>query len=244
MTEQQNVGTIKLEDVEKTYTHDVVALKNISLNVAPGEFVYLVGQSGAGKSTLVKLLYRELTPTAGSIMVNGFDLRHLRERDVPKLRRTLGIVFQDFKLLPKLTIKENVAYALQVLGKPNNEVDSKVTQVLAEVGLEAQVDHFPDELSGGQQQRVSIARAIVNSPQLVIADEPTGNLDPKTSAEIMTIFERINAGGTTVIMATHNQQIVDELPHRVIEMAAGTIVRDEEGGQYTHELDNDSSSSK
>lgn len=237
MTENNN-GTIKLKDVEKVYPNGVAALKNISLTVQPGEFVYLVGQSGAGKSTLVKLLYRELTPSNGEISVNGFDLRHLREREVPKLRRTLGVVFQDFKLLPKMTVAENIGYALQVLGKSTEEIRSAVAQVLSEVGLEAQADHFPDELSGGQQQRIAIARAIVNSPQIVIADEPTGNLDPKTSEEIMTIFERINAHGTTVIMATHNQQIVDELPHRVVEVAGGQIVRDEEGGQYTHELDN------
>lgn len=234
----ENNGTIKLKEVTKNYPNGVAALKDISLTVQTGEFVYLVGQSGAGKSTLVKLLYRELVPTSGEITVNGFDLQHLREREVPKLRRTLGVVFQDFKLLPKMTVAENVGYALHVLGKNNNEIRSAVTQVLAEVGLEAQADHFPDELSGGQQQRIAIARAIVNSPQIVIADEPTGNLDPKTSAEIMTIFQRINDRGTTVIMATHNQQIVDELPHRVVEVVDGQIVRDEEGGQYTHELDN------
>ena len=234
----ENNGTIKLKEVTKNYPNGVAALKDISLTVQTGEFVYLVGQSGAGKSTLVKLLYRELVPTSGEITVNGFDLQHLREREVPKLRRTLGVVFQDFKLLPKMTVAENVGYALHVLGKNNDEIRSAVTQVLAEVGLEAQADHFPDELSGGQQQRIAIARAIVNSPQIVIADEPTGNLDPKTSAEIMTIFQRINDRGTTVIMATHNQQIVDELPHRVVEVVDGKIVRDEEGGQYTHELDN------
>lgn len=234
----ENNGTIKLKEVTKNYPNGVAALKDISLTVQTGEFVYLVGQSGAGKSTLVKLLYRELVPTSGEITVNGFDLQHLREREVPKLRRTLGVVFQDFKLLPKMTVAENVGYALHVLGKNNDEIRSAVTQVLAEVGLEAQADHFPDELSGGQQQRIAIARAIVNSPQIVIADEPTGNLDPKTSAEIMTIFQRINDRGTTVIMATHNQQIVDELPHRVVEVVDGKIVRDEEGGQYTYELDN------
>ncbi|WP_125606969.1 cell division ATP-binding protein FtsE [Lapidilactobacillus bayanensis] len=236
MTENNN-GTIKLKDVAKIYPNGVAALQDISLTVQTGEFVYLVGQSGAGKSTLVKLLYRELTPTNGEIVVNGFDLRNIREREVPKLRRTLGVVFQDFKLLPKMTVAENIGYALQVLGKSNEEIQSAVAQVLAEVDLQAQADRFPDELSGGQQQRIAIARAIVNSPQIVIADEPTGNLDPKTSEGIMTIFQRINENGTTVIMATHNQQIVDELPHRVIEVAGGRIIRDEEGGQYTHELD-------
>jgi cell division transport system ATP-binding protein len=231
---------IKLLNVTKRYSNGVEALKNVSLTIEQGEFVYLVGQSGAGKSTLVKLLYRQLVPTEGFITINNFDLRLMRERQVPKLRRTLGIVFQDFKLLPKMTVSENIGYALQVIGKSDEEIKTAVTQVLAEVGLSDQADHFPDELSGGQQQRVAIARAIINDPKTLIADEPTGNLDPQTSNDIMAILERINARGTTVIMATHNQQIVDELPHRLVEVANGTIIRDEQGGQYTHELDNDS----
>ncbi|GEL13790.1 cell division ATP-binding protein FtsE [Lapidilactobacillus concavus DSM 17758] len=231
---------IKLLNVTKRYSNGVEALKNVSLTIEQGEFVYLVGQSGAGKSTLVKLLYRQLVPTEGFITINNFDLRLMRERQVPKLRRTLGVVFQDFKLLPKMTVSENIGYALQVIGKSDEEIKTAVTQVLAEVGLSDQADHFPDELSGGQQQRVAIARAIINDPKTLIADEPTGNLDPQTSNDIMAILERINARGTTVIMATHNQQIVDELPHRLVEVANGTIIRDEQGGQYTHELDNDS----
>ncbi|MFD1464876.1 cell division ATP-binding protein FtsE [Lapidilactobacillus mulanensis] len=231
---------IKLLNVTKRYSNGVEALKNITLTIEQGEFVYLVGQSGAGKSTLVKLLYRELVPTEGFITINNFDLRQMRERQVPQLRRTLGVVFQDFKLLPKMTVAENIGYALQVIGKSDSEINDAVSQVLAEVGLSDQADHFPDELSGGQQQRVAIARAIVNDPKTVIADEPTGNLDPQTSNDIMAILARINAKGTTVIMATHNQQIVDELPQRVVEVAHGQIIRDEQGGQYTHELDNDS----
>ena len=231
---------IKLLNVTKRYSNGVEALKNVSLTIEQGEFVYLVGQSGAGKSTLVKLLYRQLVPTEGFITINNFDLRLMRERQVPKLRRTLGVVFQDFKLLPKMTVSENIGYALQVIGKSDEEIKTAVTQVLAEVGLSDQADHFPDELSGGQQLRVAIARAIINDPKTLIADEPTGNLDPQTSNDIMAILERINARGTTVIMATHNQQIVDELPHRLVEVANGTIIRDEQGGQYTHELDNDS----
>lgn len=231
---------IKLLNVTKRYSNGVEALTNVSLTIEQGEFVYLVGQSGAGKSTLVKLLYRQLVPTEGFITINNFDLRLMRERRVPKLRRTLGVVFQDFKLLPKMTVSENIGYALQVIGKSDEEIKTAVTQVLAEVGLSDQADHFPDELSGGQQQRVAIARAIINDPKTLIADEPTGNLDPQTSNDIMAILERINARGTTVIMATHNQQIVDELPHRLVEVANGTIIRDEQGGQYTHELDNDS----
>lgn len=234
---------LKLLNVGKTYPNGVEALKNVTLTIPDGEFVYLVGQSGAGKSTLIKLFYRQLVPTSGFIQVNNFDLRQMKERNVPKLRRTLGVVFQDYKLLPKMTVAENVGYALQVLGKSDAEIEEAVSQVLADVGLLNQSDHFPDELSGGQQQRVSIARAIINHPQVLIADEPTGNLDPQTSDDIMTILQKVNDRGTTIIMATHNQQIVDELPHRVIEIANGRIVRDEQGGQYTHELDNDSQTS-
>lgn len=234
---------LKLLNVGKTYPNGVEALKNVTLTIPDGEFVYLVGQSGAGKSTLIKLFYRQLVPTSGFIQVNDFDLRQMKERNIPKLRRTLGVVFQDYKLLPKMTVAENVGYALQVLGKSDAEIEEAVTQVLADVGLLNQSDHFPDELSGGQQQRVSIARAIINHPRILIADEPTGNLDPQTSDDIMTILQKVNDRGTTIIMATHNQQIVDELPHRVIEIANGRIVRDEQGGQYTHELDNDSQTS-
>lgn len=234
---------LKLLNVEKQYPNGVSALKNITLTVEQGEFVYLVGQSGAGKSTLIKLLYRELIPTKGFIQINDFDLRQMKERQVPKLRRTLGVVFQDFKLLPKMTVAENIGYALQVIGKSDAEIEAAVQQVLEEVGLAEQATHFPDELSGGQQQRVAIARAIVNRPKVLIADEPTGNLDPQTTEGIMEILQRINDSGTTIIMATHNQQIVDELPHRVIEIADGRIVRDEQGGQYTHEVDNDKKTS-
>lgn len=230
---------LKLLNVEKQYPNGVAALTNVTLTVEQGEFVYLVGQSGAGKSTLIKLLYRELIPTKGFITVNNFDLRQMKERQVPQLRRTLGVVFQDFKLLQRMTVAENIGYALQVIGKTDAEIKAAVDQVLAEVGLSDQSDHFPDELSGGQQQRVAIARAIVNRPKVLIADEPTGNLDPQTTKGIMEILQRINDSGTTIIMATHNQQIVDELPHRVIEIADGRIIRDEQGGQYTHELDND-----
>ncbi|MCH4056624.1 cell division ATP-binding protein FtsE [Lapidilactobacillus gannanensis] len=234
---------LKLLNVEKQYDNGVSALKNVTLTVEQGEFVYLVGQSGAGKSTLIKLLYRELIPTKGFIQINNFDLRQMKERQVPQLRRTLGVVFQDFKLLPKMTVAENIGYALQVIGKSDTEIESAVQQVLEEVGLAEQATHFPDELSGGQQQRVAIARAIVNRPKVLIADEPTGNLDPQTTEGIMEILQRINDSGTTIIMATHNQQIVDELPHRVIEIADGQIVRDEQGGQYTHEVDNDKKTS-
>ncbi|WP_125766903.1 cell division ATP-binding protein FtsE [Lapidilactobacillus wuchangensis] len=234
---------LKLLNVEKQYPNGVSALKNITLTVEQGEFVYLVGQSGAGKSTLIKLLYRELIPTKGFIQINDFDLRQMKERQVPQLRRTLGVVFQDFKLLPKMTVAENIGYALQVIGKSDTEIETAVEQVLEEVGLAEQATHFPDELSGGQQQRVAIARAIVNRPKVLIADEPTGNLDPQTTQGIMEILQRINDSGTTIIMATHNQQIVDELPHRVIEIADGQIVRDEQGGQYTHEVDNDKKTS-
>ena len=234
---------LKLLNVEKRYDNGVSALKNVTLTVEQGEFVYLVGHSGAGKSTLIKLMYRELVPTSGFIQINNFDLRQMKERQVPQLRRTLGVVFQDFKLLPKMTVGENIGYALQVIGKSDSEIKEAVEQVLNDVGLEKQADHFPNELSGGQQQRVAIARAIVNRPKILIADEPTGNLDPQTTEGIMDILQRINNRGTTIIMATHNQQIVDELPHRVIEISAGQIIRDEQGGQYTHELDNNQTTS-
>lgn len=228
---------IQMRDVVKEYEHQVLALDHITLSVDQGEFLYLVGESGAGKSTLMKLMYRELAPTSGFVMINHFDLRQMKEREVPHLRRTLGVVFQDFKLLPKLTVRENVAYALKVIEKPASEIVAAVDQVLEEVGLSDEADRFPHELSGGQQQRVAIARAVVNHPALLLADEPTGNLDPTTTWEIMELLEKINHQDTTVVMATHNREIVNERPHRVIEITHGQIVRDEEGGRYHHELE-------
>lgn len=226
---------IQMKNVMKRYDNGVIAIKGLSITVEPGEFVYVIGPSGAGKSTFIKLLYHELTPTEGTITVGKFESTSIKSKDVPYLRREIGIVFQDFKLLPRLTVYENVAYAMQVIETPYEKIKPRVLEVLKEVGLEQKLRRFPNELSGGEQQRVSIARAIVNKPDVVIADEPTGNLDPDTSDGIMDIMERINADGTTVIMATHNRDIVNSRPHRLIEIAGGRLVRDEEGGTYSNE---------
>lgn len=229
---------IEFKDVVKEYPNDTLATDHISLKIDQGEFVYVVGPSGAGKSTFIKMMYREEVPTSGQIKVNDYELETLKHNQVPFLRRELGVVFQDFKLLPRLTVFENVAYALQVIEKTPDEVKERVEYVLELVGLADKRDSFPDELSGGEQQRVAIARAIANKPSIVIADEPTGNLDPDTAREIMEIFEKVNAQGTTVVMATHNSFIVNEYKHRVLEIANGKIVRDQEKGEYNDESSN------
>lgn len=200
---------IVFDKVTKTYDNGVTGIKDLTLKVQQGEFVYIVGQSGAGKSTLIKMLYHELVPTSGHLTINDFDFDTMRPQDVPMLRRSMGVVFQDFKLLPRMTVFENVAYAMQVIETPDADIKPRVLDVLKQVGLEQKIRRFPNELSGGEQQRVSIARAIVNKPTVVIADEPTGNLDPDTSEEIMDILDRVHAAGTTVIMATHNRDIVN-----------------------------------
>ncbi|WKF83898.1 cell division ATP-binding protein FtsE [Lacticaseibacillus pantheris] len=223
---------IVFDKVTKTYDNGVTGVKNLSLKVQQGEFVYIVGQSGAGKSTLIKMLYHQLVPTSGQITINDFDFGTMKPQDVPMLRRSMGVVFQDFKLLPRMTVFENVAYAMQVIETPEDDIKTRVLDVLKQVGLEQKIRRFPNELSGGEQQRVSIARAIVNKPTVVIADEPTGNLDPDTSEEIMDILDRVHGAGTTVIMATHNRDIVNSRKHRVIEIAGGAIVRDEAEGAY------------
>ncbi|KRL87017.1 cell division ATP-binding protein FtsE [Lacticaseibacillus pantheris] len=223
---------IVFDKVTKTYDNGVTGVKNLSLKVQQGEFVYIVGQSGAGKSTLIKMLYHQLVPTSGQITINDFDFGTMKPQDVPMLRRSMGVVFQDFKLLPRMTVFENVAYAMQVIETPEDDIKPRVLDVLKQVGLEQKIRRFPNELSGGEQQRVSIARAIVNKPTVVIADEPTGNLDPDTSEEIMDILDRVHGAGTTVIMATHNRDIVNSRKHRVIEIAGGAIVRDEAEGAY------------
>ncbi|WP_210469628.1 cell division ATP-binding protein FtsE [Sporosarcina sp. 6E9] len=227
---------IVMKDVYKKYTNGVVASNGINIEIGRGEFVYVVGPSGAGKSTFIKMMYREEVPTSGDIIIDGINLATLKRRKVPYLRRRIGVVFQDFKLLPKLNVYENVAFALEVIEETPTRIRKKVTDVLELVGLAHKARMFPNELSGGEQQRVAIARSIVNVPQLVIADEPTGNLDPETSYEIMDIFERINARGTTIIMATHNKDIVNTLKHRVIAVEGGLIVRDEHGGAYGYEI--------
>ncbi|GAO62171.1 cell division ABC transporter ATP-binding protein FtsE [Bacillus anthracis] len=211
------------------------AIAGLTVNIKQGEFVYVVGPSGAGKSTFIKMMYREEKPSTGSINVNGLVIETLAERDVPYFRRQLGIIFQDFKLLPKLTVYENVAFALEVIEEEPDAIRERVTEVLGLVGLEDRADALPSELSGGEQQRVAIARAIVNKPKVVIADEPTGNLDIETALDIMKIFTRINERGTTIVMATHNADIVNTIRHRVIAIEGGKIVRDEIEGGYGYE---------
>jgi cell division transport system ATP-binding protein len=226
---------IQLQNVTKTYLNGAKALIDITMRINKGEFVFLVGASGAGKSTLTKLLYREEVPSRGQIILDGKNVVRMRPREIPYLRRKIGMVFQDFRLLPKKTVAENVAFALEVIGASNREIKKAVPAVLSMVGLTEKADVFPDHLSGGEQQRVCVARAIVNSPILLIADEPTGNLDPETSWDLMKLFMDINRRGTTIIMATHAWDIVDDMKKRVIELADGKIVRDEEEGAYRNE---------
>lgn len=226
---------IQMKNVTKKYSNGVVAVNGISVHIKPGEFVYVVGPSGAGKSTFIKLMYREEKATTGSVIVNGIDLSTLKNRQVPQFRRNVGVVFQDFKLLPRLTAYENIAFALGVTEEEPTKIRKRVMEVLELVGLSHKARMFPHELSGGEQQRVSIARSIINTPQLVIADEPTGNLDPDTSWDIMHLFEKINAQGTTIVMATHNKEIVNTARRRVIAIEGGIIVRDEAGGEYGYE---------
>lgn len=226
---------IQMKNVTKKYANGVVAVNGISVHIRPGEFVYVVGPSGAGKSTFIKLMYREEKATSGSVVINGIDLSTLKNRQVPAFRRNVGVVFQDFKLLPRLTAYENIAFALEVTEEEPAVIRKRVMEVLELVGLTHKAKMFPHELSGGEQQRVSIARSIVNTPQLVIADEPTGNLDPDTSWDIMHLFEKINAQGTTIVMATHNKEIVNTARRRVIAIEGGIIVRDQDGGEYGYE---------
>ena len=226
---------IEMQDVYKTYPNGVIALNGISVRIKQGEFVYVVGPSGAGKSTFIKMMYREEKPTSGKIMINGVNLANIKGRKVPLLRRNIGIVFQDFKLIPKLTVYENVAFALEVIEESPKNIRKRVMEVLDLVRLKHKARFYPDELSGGEQQRVSIARSIVNNPAIVIADEPTGNLDPDTSWEIMDIFERINDRGTTIVMATHNREIVNTIRKRVIAIERGKIARDEVKGEYGYD---------
>ncbi|MEN3273356.1 MAG: cell division transport system ATP-binding protein [Actinomycetota bacterium] len=223
---------IKLEAVSKHYKGDVVALRDASADIAKGEFVFLVGPSGSGKSTFLRLLNREETPDEGRIWVAGKDIGELSKWKIPYLRRNIGFIFQDFMLLPNKNVYENVAFALEVIGRPKHVITSQVPAILELVGLSKKLDNLPHELSGGEQQRVSIARAFVNRPLILLADEPTGNLDPATSVGIMRLLDRINRTGTTVVMATHDQSIVDTMRRRVIELDRGTIVRDQVRGVY------------
>lgn len=226
---------IVMEQVSKKYSNGVIAANGIDVKINAGEFVYVVGPSGAGKSTFIKMMYREEKPTSGKILLNGINLATLKNSKVPLLRRHIGVVFQDFKLLPTLTVYENVAFALEVTEEHPKYIKKKVMETLELVGLKHKARMLPTELSGGEQQRVSIARSIVNTPKVVIADEPTGNLDPDTTWEIMNIFEEINTRGTTVVMATHNKDIVNTIRHRVIAIEGGRIVRDEQKGDYGYE---------
>ncbi|PID14804.1 MULTISPECIES: cell division ATP-binding protein FtsE [unclassified Sporosarcina] len=226
---------IIMKKVYKKYPNGVVASNGINVEIKRGEFVFVVGPSGAGKSTFIKMMYREEVPTSGDIIIDDINLATLRNSQVPYLRRKVGVVFQDFKLLPKLNVYENIAFALEVIEESPEQIRKKVNVVLGLVGLTHKSRMFPNELSGGEQQRVSIARSIVNTPKVVIADEPTGNLDPATSWEIMEMLERINARGTTIVMATHNKEIVNTMRHRVIAIEGGLITRDEVGGDYGYE---------
>ena len=224
---------IEIKNCYKVYKNGVAAIADLSLKINKGEFVFVIGASGSGKSTLIKMLYREEKPTQGTVEIGGINVGKLRNRTVYKLRRKLGIAFQDFKLLPKLTVYENVAFALECLGMKGQEIRPKVIKALDHVGLKDKIRSFPNELSGGEQQRVCIARAIVNDPKLLICDEPTGNLDPKTSKGIMDVLETINKElGTTIIMATHDKEIVNRMKKRVIVLDSGVLSEDHEKGSY------------
>ena len=227
---------IRISDVTKQYKNGVTAVYDLNLKIKKGDFVFVIGGSGSGKSTLIKMLYREEKPTRGEIILGGLNVAKLRNRKVYKLRRKLGIVFQDYRLLPKATVYENVAFALEVIGARTEEIQVKTLKALELVGLKGKVRNYPDQLSGGEQQRVAIARAIVNEPKLMLCDEPTGNLDPEMSMEIMKVLENINETlGTTIIMATHDKDIVNKMKKRVIVMKEGRLVKDYEKGTYDNE---------
>ncbi len=226
---------IEMKNVTKIYDNGITAVQDMNVRIDQGEFVYIVGPSGAGKSTFMRLMYREVLPTEGTVVVVDKDVVKMKRKDIPSLRRQVGVVFQDFKLLPTLTVFENVAYAMEVLEKSPKQIEARVKEVLKLVGLEQKNKMLPNELSGGEQQRVAIARAIANMPRVLIADEPTGNLDPETSKEIMDILEQINDQGTTIIMATHNAEIVNDRLHRVLVIEDGRITRDDQKGGYSYE---------
>ncbi|WP_160677721.1 cell division ATP-binding protein FtsE [Clostridium sp. C8-1-8] len=226
---------IEFKSVNKVYNNNVKALSDVNVQIDQGEFVFLVGPSGAGKSTFIKMLLKEIEPTNGNIFMNGTDLASIKRRQVPFYRRKIGMVFQDFRLIPTLNVYENVAFAMRVVEASSREIRRRVPLVLSLVGLSHKYKMFPNELSGGEQQRVSIARAIVNNPQVLIADEPTGNLDPETAKEIMKLIDDINKAGTTIVMATHAKDIVNAMKKRVIAIERGTIARDEMKGRYIYE---------
>ncbi|MDD5905577.1 MAG: cell division ATP-binding protein FtsE [Clostridiales bacterium] len=224
---------IRLKDVEKTYDNGTQALRGISFGIEDGEFVFLVGPSGSGKSTIIKLLTGEILPSSGRIMINGFSMSNISDRQIPYMRRTIGVIFQDFRLIGKKTVYDNLALAMRAVGASSKEIRSRIPYVLELVGLSGKEDRYPDELSGGEQQRVAIARALVNNPSTIVADEPTGNLDPGRSLEIMTLLERINALGTTVVVVTHEKGLVNHFDKRVIMIDAGVVAGD---GVGTYEV--------
>ena len=226
---------IEFTDVVKSYVQGNKALRGVSMQIEDGEFAFLVGPSGSGKSTIIKLITGELKPTSGTVHVNGYNLERIRKREVPFLRRTVGVVFQDFRLIPTKTVYDNVAFAMRVIGARNKEIKERVPYVLDLVGLETKGRRYPGELSGGEQQRLAIARALVNNPSTIIADEPTGNLDPARSLEIMTLLEEINKLGTTMLVVTHAQNLVEQFNHRVIAIDEGLVVSDGMDGYYSYE---------
>lgn len=229
---------VEFRAVTKEYSNGTMALKNVNINITKGEFAFIVGQSGSGKSTMLKLILKEEDPSSGEVFVNGYNVSALKRKEIPYLRRSLGTVFQDFRLLPNKTVYENVAFTMQITEALPKEIRRQVPMSLALVGLSKKANVYPRQLSGGEQQRVALARALVNNPPLLIADEPTGNLDPETSWEIMKLLSEVNCRGTTVIVATHEKSIVDRMKRRVIAIDKGSIVRDQKKGQYEDEVKN------
>ena len=226
---------IRLIDIQKTYDNGTKALKGVNLRIDDGEFAFLVGPSGSGKSTIIKLLTAEVAPSGGRIMVNGYNLGSIRQKQIPFMRRTLGVIFQDFRLIDKKTVRENLEFAMRAVGASPREIRKRIPYVLDLVGLSRKEDRYPTQISGGEQQRVAIARALVNNPQMIIADEPTGNLDPQRSLEIMMLLERINELGTTMLVVTHEKELVNRFSKRVIAIENGRIISDETGGDYKKE---------
>lgn len=223
---------VKLQDVFKTYDNGTKALRGVSLTIQDGEFVFIVGPSGSGKSTIIKMLTAELRPTSGKVQVGDYDIGSIRQRDIPYLRRTIGVVFQDFRLIENKTVYENVAFVMRAVGAPQSSIKKRVTYVLDLVGILHKARRLPSELSGGEQQRAAVARALVNNPSVIVADEPTGNLDPARSLELMMLFEKINSMGTTVVVVTHAREIVDQFAKRVVAIDGGTVISDQTGGYY------------
>ena len=226
---------IRFLDIQKTYDNGTKALKGVNLRIDDGEFAFLVGPSGSGKSTIIKLLTAEVAPSGGRIMVNGYNLGSIRQKQIPFMRRTLGVIFQDFRLIDKKTVRENLEFAMRAVGASPREIRKRIPYVLDLVGLSRKEDRYPTQISGGEQQRVAIARALVNNPQMIIADEPTGNLDPQRSLEIMMLLERINELGTTMLVVTHEKELVNRFSKRVIAIENGRIISDETGGYYKNE---------